>query len=111
MVTPSAQFSMKHRVAALLSAELRLGRVQMARIARALGMSEATLRRRLSDEGSSFSGVLDEVRFSLAKCYLSDPSLEVRDVAELLGFRDEESFRESFARWSSGSPPEAYRTQ
>jgi len=83
----------------------------MAGIAKALDMSEATLRRRLSQEGSSFSSVLEEVRFELAKRYLRDPTLEVCDVAQLLGFRDVSSFGETFARWSQGGAPEAYRSQ
>lgn len=83
----------------------------MAGVAKALEMSEATLRRRLNQEGSSFSALLDEVRFELAKRYLRDPTLEVADVAQLLGFRDLASFDETFARWSSGQPPESYRSQ
>ena len=49
----------------------------MAGIAKALDMSEATLRRRLAQEGTSFSALVEEVRFELAKRYLSDPTLEV----------------------------------
>jgi AraC-like DNA-binding protein len=110
-VTPTAELSTKDRVAALLGAQLRLGKVQMAGIAKALEMSEATLRRRLSQEGSSFSALLEEVRFELAKRYLRDPTLEVADVAHLLGFRDVLSFGETFARWSRGDVPETYRSQ
>jgi AraC-like DNA-binding protein len=110
-VTPTAELSTKDRVAALLGAQLRLGKVQMAGIAKALDMSEATLRRRLNQEGSSFSALLEEVRFELAKRYLRDRTLEVSDVAQLLGFRDLASFGETFARWSRGAAPEAYRSQ
>jgi AraC-like DNA-binding protein len=110
-VTPTAELSTKDRVAALLGAQLRLGKVQMAGVAKALDMSEATLRRRLNQEGSSFSELLEEVRFELAKRYLRDPTLEVADVAQLLGFRDLASFGETFTRWSRGQAPEAYRSQ
>jgi AraC-like DNA-binding protein len=109
-VTPSPEISTRERVAALLGAQLRIGKVQMAGIANALHMSEATLRRRLSQEGSSFSRLLEEVRFELAKRYLRDPTLEVCDVAQLLGFRDVASFGDSFARWSRGAAPEAFRS-
>ena len=110
-MTLTEETTTKGRVAALLGAQLRLGKVQMAGIAKALDMSEATLRRRLSQEGSSFSALLEEVRFELAKRYLRDPTLQLADVAQLLGFRDLASFGETFARWSRGAPPEAYRSQ
>ena len=108
-MTPTAELTTKSRVAAVLSAQLRLGKVQMAGIAKALDMSEATLRRRLALEGTSFSALVEEVRFELAKRYLSDPTLEVADVSVLLGFRHTSEFVAAFAVWSSGVSPEAYR--
>lgn len=94
----------------MLSTQLRLGKVQMAGIAKALDMSEATLRRRLSLEGTSFSALVEEVRFELAKRYLRDPTLEVEDVSVLLGFRDPREFASAFALWSHGISPEVFRS-
>ena len=108
-MTPPAELTTKSRVAAVLGTQLRLGKVQMAGIARALEMSEATLRRRLSLEGTSFSTLVEETRFELAKRYLRDPTLEVPDIAVLLGFRDARDFASAFELWSQGVSPEAYR--
>jgi AraC-like DNA-binding protein len=108
-VTPTAELTTKSRVAAVLSSQLRLGKVQMAGIAKALEMSEATLRRRLSLEGTSFSALLEEVRFELAKRYLRDPTLEAADVAVLLGFRQPSEFVLAFQAWSGGVTPDAFR--
>lgn len=81
----------------------------MAGVAKALDMSEATLRRRLSAEGTSFSALIEEVRFELARRYLRDPTLEIEDVAVLLGFRDVAEFEAAFAAWSKGATPAAFR--
>ena len=93
----------------MLAIQLRIGKVQMAGIAKSLDISEATLRRRLAVEGTSFSALVDGVRFELAKRYLQDPTLELGDVSLLLGFRDPDTFRAAFVAWSDGAPPESYR--
>lgn len=82
----------------------------MAGIAKALDMSEATLRRRLSLEGTSFSSLVEEVRFELAKRYLRDATLELPDVAVLLGYRQVADFDAAFKAWSNGLAPEAFRS-
>jgi AraC-like DNA-binding protein len=100
---------MKSQVHAALTRQLRFGKASMASVAQALGVSEATLRRRLLQEATSFSRVLDEVRFELARRYLADPTLQLNDVAQLLGFRDPEALTEVFERWAGGTTPAAYR--
>jgi AraC-like DNA-binding protein len=109
-VTPSPSLSTKQRVTALLAEQLRLGKVQMVHIARAMNVSEATLRRRLLQEGTSFSELVESTRFELAQRYLRDSTFQLEDVAFLLGFRDIESFSEAFLSWSGGNPPSAYRS-
>jgi len=99
----------KRKVSEVLTAQLRLGKASMASVARALAISEATLRRRLGQEGTSFSRVVEEVRFALARRYLGDPTLEVGEVAQLLGFREPAGFVQVFERWSGGVSPAAYR--
>ena len=74
----------------------------MATTARRLGMSVATLRRRLHEEGTTFAAAIDAVRYDLAKKYLMDPGVTTSDVAFLLGFRDASSFSRAFRRWTRG---------
>ena len=59
-------------------------------VARALAISGRTLSRRLADEGTSFRGILDDVRREFACGLLQDRSLSVGDVAfflQVLGAR------------------------
>ena len=77
-------------------------------VAARLAMSPSTLRRRLTEEGTSYSHLLDQVRNDLARQYLDASTFTVDDIAELLGFTDTANFRSSFKRWN-GKTPSEYR--
>lgn len=79
-----------------------------AEIARALGLSERTLRRRLQAEGASLGELLTQLRRELALHYLADSSLSLMDVALLLGYAEQTSFTAAFKAWT-GLPPGEYR--
>jgi AraC-like DNA-binding protein len=81
-----------------------------AAVAQHLHMSESTLQRRLSKEGCRYQQLLDQVRYRLAREYLSGTNLSLADIANLLGFSDSANLRRSFKRWS-GTTPSAVRTQ
>lgn len=77
--------------------------------AKALGMSTATLRRRLSEAGSSFRAVSSDARRATAESLLvTGQSLD--EIAERLGFSDVRSFRRACQTWF-GASPAAYRKQ
>jgi len=78
--------------------------------AAALHMNPRTLRRRLQDEGSSFTQVLGEVRMLLARDYLRTTAVPVADVASLLGFADESSLSRAFRRLYQ-TTPRGYRAR
>lgn len=87
---------------------LPVGRCGVDDVAAQLGTSARTLQRRLSDEGTDFSAVLNEVRRALAERYLGDPRYPVAQVGVLLGFSDPSAF----TRWFSvqfGRPPREWR--
>ncbi|ABS61707.1 helix-turn-helix- domain containing protein AraC type [Parvibaculum lavamentivorans DS-1] len=73
---------------------------------RHLNMSERTLRRRLAAEGTSYRGIVDDVRNHLARGYLGETPLCVADVASLLGFDDVANFRRAFKKWNGCTPQE-----
>jgi AraC-like DNA-binding protein len=75
-----------------------------------LNLTPRTLRRRLADEGTTFSQVFDQVRRDLAEKYLAAGDFTVEDIAELLGFTDASNFRQSFKRWT-GLAPSEFRQQ
>lgn len=73
-------------------------------IAKALSMSERTLRRRLEGEKTSYQTIVDDVRNHLARQYLSDTTLNVAEVGALVGFEDTANFRHAFRRWNGVTP-------
>ncbi|TWI35987.1 AraC family transcriptional regulator [Paracoccus sulfuroxidans] len=93
------------RVRALLATDL--GRkTSIETVSASLGMSPRTLRRKLEDEGTSFSRIADELRLKLALKYLRDTGLKVDSIAAALGFADAASFRRSLKRWDGRTPKE-----
>ncbi|MES2033377.1 MAG: helix-turn-helix domain-containing protein, partial [Pseudomonadota bacterium] len=70
-----------------------------------LGMSTATLRRRLAEAGSSFREVSSDARRRAAASLLAtEHSLE--DVAAQLGFSDARSLRRACRTWFGMAPAE-----
>jgi len=87
-----------------ISSFLPHGKACVEDVARALGMSQRTLARRLSAEGLTFSRVLDAMRTDLADHYLRDATLSVSQVAWLLGFQEVSAFTFAFKRWTGQTP-------
>jgi len=73
-------------------------------VAMRLGMSAATLRRRLRSEGVSYRQVKDAVYHALAQGWLRQGEIPIQKIAEQLGFSDSFAFRRFFRRMSSESP-------
>lgn len=92
------------RVRDALIARMPDGVVRKGDIAKSLHMTERTLLRRLKDEGTTFSNVLDRVRLELAFQYLKRPDLGIREIAYMLGFSDEGTFSRAFKRWTGRRP-------
>ncbi len=78
-------------------------------VARHMGMSTRTLRRRLAEEETSFRKLLDELRVQLAINYLRDTELTVEEIACALGFSEAGNFRQAFHRWTRSAPIEFRR--
>jgi AraC-like DNA-binding protein len=77
-------------------------------IAAKLGLSLRTLHRRLSHNGLSYQGIIDDLRRSVAMEFLENSRLQIDQVAERVGFSDATSFRKAFKKWT-GRPPSFYR--
>lgn len=99
------------RVRELVRLQLRTGDVTRETIARQLAMSVPTLQRRLKDEGTTHSDLLDDIRKELAERYLSDRKLAISEVAFLLGFSNVSAFYKAFHRWSGGKTPAEFRAR
>ncbi|QJC53165.1 AraC family transcriptional regulator [Paenibacillus albicereus] len=80
------------------------GRPSIQTAAKTLGLSSRTLQRRLADEGTSFKLLVDEARRELARAYLADARIEIKDIAFRIGFEDSSSFYRAFRRWENATP-------
>ncbi len=101
---------LRARVENAVSSLLPHGRVVVDDVARSLGMSKRTLARRLSDEGLSFTEVLQQLRRDLAVRYLDDPKLHISKIAWLLGFNEVSAFTHAFKRWTGKAPTQMRAT-
>jgi AraC-like DNA-binding protein len=98
------------RVKQVLRHEVDLGDVNPCNIARRLGVSPRSLRRRLGDEGHSLSALTDEVRRELALSELTNPEIPIKRIADRVGFSEVSAFHRAFKRWT-GVTPARYRAQ
>jgi AraC-like DNA-binding protein len=98
--------TVRGRVREIVFAELSRGNLTMEIVARKLGMSIATLRRRLDEEGTRFSEIVEMLREELARQYLREKNHATSEVAFLLGFADVVSFHKAFKRWTGQTPTE-----
>jgi AraC-like DNA-binding protein len=103
---PPAQ-SLSARVEAHLASSLPQD-TDVADVARAMHMSARTLQRRLEQEGTRFTEVLDRARLQLARRLLADARVTLTDVAYRVGFADLATFSRAFKRWT-GLPPGQWR--
>lgn len=76
----------------------------LTQAARALGLSDRTLKRRLQDEGCSYRALLADVRGRHANELLADGSLSLTQIAERMGFSDLSSFSQAYKRWFGVAP-------
>ena len=76
-----------------------------------IGTSARTLQRRLAERGSSFSRLLQGVRFRNAQRLLRDPKMPLGEIAKRLGYTDLANFMRAFRRWTGVGPNEFRRLQ
>jgi len=87
-----------------ISRSLSEGIPKMADVARRLAMSERTLHRRLSENGSSFKTLVETTRRHLAENLLRESRYTLSEVAFLTGFSEQSAFNRAFRRWTGQTP-------
>lgn len=75
-------------------------------MAEQLNMSVRTLRRRLSEKGTSYQAFKDHTRMIAATSYLNRPELKINTVAALMGFEEPSAFHRAFKKWTGKTPGE-----
>ena len=69
-----------------------------------LCMTPRTLRRRLSEQGTSFRGIVKELRCEAAKKLILATQLTIEDIGCSVGFSDASNFRSAFKKWTGQTP-------
>lgn len=93
-----------------LRAAIVTGRTGMPEIAARLHRHPRSLRRALEREGTTFTALRDEVRYTVARELLSLTRLRVSDIAVALSFADISALTHAFHQWSGTSPTDWRRT-
>jgi AraC-like DNA-binding protein len=92
------------RVQRLLEEMLPDGEPLREEVARRLMTSERTLQRRLFEEGTNFTRLVDDTRRVLAQRHLGSGQLSLKRLSFQLGFSDPSAFCRACKRWFGLSP-------
>ena len=100
--------SLSDRLRSRLRATLLREKCSIEDISHHVDLHPRTLRRRLQEENTTYSALVDEVRFEIARQLLSVTSLTAGEIASALDYGDSAAFTRAFRRWS-GMAPSAWR--
>jgi len=96
------------RIREMLQYESNLSVVEIGKLARSLGITPRSLRRRLAAEGASLTALVDEARCRLA-CEELRRNGSIKAIAERVGFSEPSAFHRAFKRWTGQTPLEYLR--
>ncbi len=88
----------------------QLALCNMDEVARHLHLTTRTLRRKLTEENTSFQELKDNVRRDAAIHYLSQQRIPVSQISRLLGYSEPAAFTRAFKIWT-GVTPKVYRSK
>ena len=100
----AGQPSFVDQVKAVIHTRMQGQRPMVDAVANALAVSPRSLQRRLTESGTSYQRLLDEVRQQIARELLGATDLESGEIAFLLGFEEVNSFNRAFSAWEGTSP-------
>ena len=104
-----ASIPISERTRQVIYRDMNEGPVAQEFVARELGVSSRTFRRKLAAEGYSYQALLDECRMRFAALeFRSRKSLSLTEMALKLGYSEHSNFSRAFARWT-GMAPQEYR--
>lgn len=103
---PPAAWEFASLLRMMVQPYLREGSLDVASAAEMAGISTRTLQRRLKLCGSSYSRIVQEARFALARTGLEDPALKIIDVAMMAGYESPQHFSRAFRRFTGCTPTE-----
>ena len=77
---------------------------ELTELAPQFHMSEATMQRRLKQEGTNFQQLKNDIRRDLAISLLGQNTLSLQAISEQLNFQDTSAFHRAFKKWTGLSP-------
>ena len=98
------------QVREIVAKRLAQGTPSAPAVARELSMSRRTLARRLEQEGTSFTELLEDVRRCMAMHYVRRTDMSMTEIAYNLGFSQQSAFHRAFRRWTGQTPLEYRRS-
>jgi AraC-like DNA-binding protein len=101
-----AASSLSAQVREAVARQLADGEPSLEGIAGRLAVGARTLRRKLTEEGTSFRELVEAVRKERARALLEGAGLSVSETAFLVGFSDASTFCRAYRRWYGHSPGE-----
>ncbi|MEM6543868.1 MAG: AraC family transcriptional regulator [Pseudomonadota bacterium] len=107
MLTTSYSFGWTAKIRAHLRTDLD-AMPELTTVADRLSLHPQTLRRRLAEEGTTFTQIKSDIRRDTALHFLSKKSLSVEEVAFRAGFSESSAFIRAFKSWT-GLTPYTYR--
>lgn len=73
-------------------------------IASALGISARTLRRRLADEGTTITAILDETKAEFARQLIVETRMSIHEIAQTLHYAKPGAFSRAYKGWMGMTP-------
>lgn len=102
--------NLQDQVCHIISSLLPAGEGSVERVGAALGLHPRTLQKRLQQQGSSFSRLLQDTRLGIARQHLQQQKMSITDLALNLGYADIAVFSRHFKYWT-GLSPRQWRAQ
>ena len=96
------------RVIKYLLKNMAYGEIDLHKVSREFSLGPRLLQRKLKDEGTSYTKLLDDCRCKLALKLISHNKMSLTEITYILGFSDQSNFSRAFKRWT-GIAPQLYK--
>jgi AraC-like DNA-binding protein len=97
-----------HGIRSVVAQLLPAGHPSLALVAAQLDLSPRTLQRRLAENDLTHSQLVYQTRITKACQRLSQPNVQIREIARETGFASPSAFSRAFHSWT-GTTPRAFR--
>lgn len=95
----------------LLPSLILVDHLRIETVAEAAGLRVRALQRRLAKEGLNFKTLVNQARYQASLELISDPKIQLIEIAQHLGYSDQAHFTRAFHRWAGVSPSEYRQLQ